>query len=384
MKRMIINLKSLRHKIYLGYCHTKPIRCNKILLWADNFKSFGCSPKYIALYLVKRYPKKYDIVWVLNNEIPVPSDLPDEIRIVRYFSMEYLKEISTAKFIICNSRIGAGQFFNKRKGQVYIQTWHSSLRLKMIESDAANILSDSYIKNAKKDSAKIDLLLSGCDFSTRIFKRAFWYSGEILDSGTPRCDIFFRNTNDVKDRVFKTYGIPSNCRLAIYAPTFRDQKQTDLHGMDFDMLQSALERKTGTPWRVGCRLHPNFNVSVSDQNCISMTDHPDMQELLAAADCLITDYSSCMFDMAIAKKPCFLYVPDLKHYVSKERGLYFDIDSLPFSKSESMYRLCESIGSFDIENYLKDIAILLQNVGSYENGTAAKRVAEYIEKMIRG
>ena len=102
------------------------------MLWANSFHAYGDSPKYIAEYLLKNKPGQYDIIWVLETGVPVPEDIPEAIRIVRYFSMEYLREISTAKFIICNSRTGPYHYFNKRKEQVYIQTWHSSLRLKMI------------------------------------------------------------------------------------------------------------------------------------------------------------------------------------------------------------------------------------------------------------
>ena len=49
-----------------------------------------------------------------------------------------------------------------------------------------------------------------------------------------------------------------------------------------------------------------------------MTDYPDMQELLAAADMLITDYSSCIWDYSFLYRPCFLYTPDLRA-VSCER-----------------------------------------------------------------
>ena len=90
---LILQIKSLRHKAYQAYCRVKPVQKNKILLWSDNFKSFGCSPKYIALYLAKQFPGKYDLVWVLEQDRPIPQGLPEGIRVVRYFSMEYLKEI---------------------------------------------------------------------------------------------------------------------------------------------------------------------------------------------------------------------------------------------------------------------------------------------------
>ena len=107
-------LKSTRHKAYLWLYHRYPIQKNKILLWANEFKMYGDSPKYIAEYLAGHEPGKYDLVWVLNKDVPLPENIPDEIRVVRYFSIQYLKEISTAKVIICNARTGEAFFFQKR------------------------------------------------------------------------------------------------------------------------------------------------------------------------------------------------------------------------------------------------------------------------------
>ena len=224
-------------------------------------------------------------------------------------------------------------------------------------------------------------MLSGCDFSTAIFKRAFWYDGEILESGTPRSDILINAPRSVREKVFDYYGIPNNKKLVLYAPTFRDDKKADLFGMDFRKLSSTLG-STNEEWVIGCRLHPNILGKVNAEGCISMSGYSDMQELICAADLLITDYSSCMFDMATAKKPCVLYAPDLKKYTNSERGLYFDIQKLPFPLSENMDELCRIVAYFDLEKYNNQLAEFMSSIGSYEDGKASARVVNYIiDKM---
>lgn len=371
---LVSKIKALRHKAYLAYCRAHPIQQNKIILWSDNFKTFGCSPKYIALYLAERFPGKYDIVWVLDREKAIPADFPADIRIVRYFSMEYLKEIATAKVVVCNHRTGDYHFFRKRPGQFYIQTWHSSLRLKKIEGDVPQ-LPDSYIQAARRDSQMIDLLLSGCRFSSDIFRRAFWYNGEILEKGTPRCDGFFGNTAVAKEKVYAHFGISSSKKLALYAPTFRDDKAASLYGFEPDKLQESL----GDDWSIGCRLHPNLNAEIPEGIAIPMSKYPDMQELLRACDLLITDYSSSMFDMAVAGKKCVLYVPDLEAYMANERGLYFDLMELPFPKAKDMDTLCEAVQDFT--GYDARCAEFLDEIGNFEQGSAAQEVAKWIEKV---
>lgn len=372
--KLIENIKKLRHNAYIEYYRCLPVQKNKIIFWANSFKQYGCSPKYITEYILKNYPNKFDLVWVFENGVKIPENLPNEIRVVRYFSMEYLKELHTAKFIICNMRTGAAYYWHKRADQIYIQTWHSSLRLKKIEGDAAEYFSHDYIQTCQEDSKKIDLLLSGCKFSTDIFKRAFWYDGEIFESGTPRCDCLLNSTSETKKKVFEHYNIEESSKLVMYAPTFRSSKPSDFLGMDFERLKDTL----GQNWVVGARLHPNVLASCVPTGAISMSKYPDMQELIAAADILITDFSSCMFDMAIAKKPCVLYAPDLDEYLEKERGLYFNLIDLPFPIAKSMDELCELLSHFNAEHYYSKLEAFMGSIGSFEDGHASERVCEYI------
>ena len=366
-----MKIKPLRHQLWLGFWRSMPLQKNKIILWSDNFKSFGCSPKYIALYLAENYPEKFDIVWVMDRERKIPQDMPTGIRIVRYFSMDYLREIATAKIIICNVRTGDSHYFKKRKGQYYIQTWHSSLRLKKIEGDAPS-LPENYVNVAREDSQKIDLLLSGCQFSSEIYRRAFWYKGEILEKGTPRCDVFFKDSSEIRKKVFSYFDISPEKKFVLYAPTFRKNKKAEFYHMDFAMLQKAL----GPEWVIGCRLHPNIHDKITSIYALPMSDYSDMQELLLSCDMLITDYSSSMFDLLVAGKKCALYVPDLEEYIENERGLYFNIEQLPFPKAKDMEMLCNRIQNWD--GY--DIACkkFLNQIGNFEDGNAAKAVAERV------
>lgn len=377
--KIMQKIKEFRHKAYIfKFCHM-PIKQNKIIFWSDSFKHFGCSPKYITLYLLNHYPGKFDIVWVFEDGIAIPNDLPNEIRVVKYFSIDYLRELHTAKFVICNMRTGDAYYWKKRDEQIYIQTWHGFLALKKIEKDAEKHLPEEYILNAQEDSKKIDLLLAGCEYSTEMFRRCFWYEGEIL-KGLPRCDILVSESLDVKKKVYEYYHIPKDNKLLIYAPTFRNGNKAEIFGMDFLSVISVLNSKADERWVIGCRLHPNVLADIDDDICISMSKYSDMQELLLAADILITDYSSTMFEMALAKKPCILYAPDLDEYMSNERGFYFDIRALPFPLAKNIEQLKQAIKKFDSQEYVEKADDFLNKIGSYETGNSSKQVAEYILK----
>lgn len=376
---VINELKKIRLEIYREYYRCLPIKKNKIIFWANSFKQYGCSPKYITECLLKNYSEEFELVWVFEPGSIIPEGLDKKVKIVYFFSLEYLKELHTAKFVICNMRTGDSYYWKKRSGQIYIQTWHSSLRLKKIEGDAAEHFSKEYIDICKRDSRKIDVILSGCKFSTEIFKRAFWYDGPILETGTPRCDLFFNDTESTKKKVYQFYNIPMDKKLILYAPTFRSNKPSDFLGMDFKRLKEAL----GDNWIVGARLHPNVLASVVPEGAISMSKYSDMQELIGAADILITDFSSCMFDMAIAGKMCVLYAPDLEEYLEKERGLYFNIRELPFPIAKNMEELNNILTRFDYSVYQRNLNEFMSKIGSFEDGHAAERVCEFICQNVK-
>ncbi|MEY8686192.1 CDP-glycerol glycerophosphotransferase family protein [Bacteroides sp. AN502(2024)] len=356
-----------------------PILTNKILFMSYYGAQYGCNPKYLSRYLV-RQAKNWDVVWAFVN--PGQYDI-EGIRKVRYLSLRYFYELCTSKVIVTNYRMTA--LFRKRKEQLYIQTWHSSLRLKMIERDAADTLPAHYVDMAQKDSKNIDLLLSGCRYSTAIFRCSFWYDGEIAPTGTPRNDLLFEQDNGLKDKIRERIGVSDNERLILYAPTFRKGNSLECYDLKYEELIRALEGRFGGRWRVAVRLHPHLSnmsrqLGIDGTAVIDATTYDDVQELLWVSDALITDYSSLMFDFVIMKRPCFLYVPDLTEYLSKDRKLYFEMDELPFPIAKSHTGLIEEVATFRSEAYTDKVSEFLERIGSYETGCAAANVANLISQ----
>ena len=106
-------------------------------------------------------------------------------------------------------------------------------------------------------------------------------------------------------------------------------------------------------------------VCIDEKKQIVKADaYPDIQELLAAAQVVITDYSSCIFDFLLTVRPGFLFVPDLEHY-DQERGFYYKLEETPFQEKYSM----------QVEDFLK-------KKGSVEDGEASVRVCNLIESIV--
>ena len=354
------------------------VQKKKVVFISHLGKSYSCNPKYLCEYLAKHHKGELDLVWIYTTE--APADLPDGVRAVKHFSRKSLYEICTTGCLVSNTRISNWFMFNKRKGQRYIQTWHSSLRLKCIEGDA--VLPESYVKAAKKDSSQIDFIVSGCEFSSRIYLNSFWYQGPVLSTGTPRIDYLLNTSKQEIADIYAKAKLDSNSHYLLYAPTFRNGDDIKAYDIDYNRLKDNLEERFGGTWNILFRLHPNLQdkVKVDDfgDSCINMTQYPDMQELLIISEILITDYSSCMFDMAFIKKLCILYASDLEHYLANERNLYFDIKSLPFPLAQNNDELAEIIDKHSENNYQNSISDFMQRIGSFEDGKACMRISNYI------
>ncbi len=372
----ILNILSIFFYIFRIF----KIKNNRIVCVNFSGRGYGDSPKYIIEELLKEN-NHYEIIWAVKSK--QIENFPKGVEVIKINSIKYFYKLSTAKVWINNSRFPV--FVRKRKKQYYIQTWHSPLRLKTIEMDAYENLSEYYKKVMINDSKNIDLMLSGCDFSYNIYKNSFMYSGRILKCGTPRCDIFF-DTNrieKIRKKFLETYNIDAAKRIILYAPTFRKNSDFEKNILDLDDFIDNLNKNTDNILLV--RFHPSskMNIETTNNNIIDVSKYPDIQELLCVADILITDYSSCSFDMMIAKKICILYIPDVEEYIKKERKLYFDFEELPFPKVKTKNELIEKINNLDNKIYLNEIEKFEKRIGLYENGQAAKEVVKKIKEVLK-
>jgi len=385
MNRLVGKIKKIISLFIIHIFNCFPIKHNKIFMISYYGSQYGCNPKYISEYITHRTPNdRFDIVWAFNDVKQHEHIL--YVRKVKNMSLKYFYELCTSKVVITNFR--TTDLFLKRKDQYYIQTWHSSLRLKQIEKDAEEKLPQSYIEMAKRDSKKCDLLLSGCQFSTDIFKRSFWYKGEIFEHGTPRNDVLFSHNPNIKSNVFKSLNLCNDFKVVLYAPTFRNHQDHTVYELEYKEITRSLENRFGGKWIFLVKLHPHLlsisNSIIQGKNVLDVTSYDDVQELLNISDVLITDFSSLMFDFAITRKPCFLYVPDYGEYVENDRNLYFNIFELPFKAVINAEELLYKILHFDSSAYSRDLNNFFFKIGSYEDGKASESLFKRINNICFG
>lgn len=385
MKQILKKVKSVFRKIWKLILRLPIFKINNKKIVFDNFngKGFGCNPKYIATELIKENVD-CDMVWLVND---MNTEMPKEIRKVKYGSFKSYYELATAKIWIDNVRNYKG--IPKKKKQFYIQTWHASIGFKKCEADIEKLLPEQYVKESKNDGQITDLMISDSNFVTNVFKSAFWYNGKIEQIGLPRNDILNELPEKIKKKVYDYFKIEYSKKIVIYAPTFRKEEKEDYIKFDYHKCCKILSEKFGGEFVLLIRLHPNdvehAKQIKEDEFVKNATLYPDIQELLAVSKVGITDYSSVAFDLAIVGKPVFLLCKDYENFIKKERDLFFDMKELPFSLNLIEEELYKSIQEFSIDEYNKICAEFYDrdDIKPVKTSQASYKIVQIIKEKIK-
>jgi CDP-glycerol glycerophosphotransferase len=365
-----------------------PVKKKKIVICCiEGTTGYSCNPKYIAEELIRRN-EGYEIVWLVND---INKTFPKEISAVKNTLWNRAYHLSTACFWIDNSRKQLE--VRKRKGQTYIQTWHAKLGFKPTCLDRGSSFSKIAYLVSKHDSDMIDYWLSNSDWYDRTLPTGSLYDGKTIRSGSPRCDILVNNILKSQVKVRRQYNLPSKVKILMYAPTFRggsqgiDRTISASQGFpDYKRLKHSLETRFGGEWYIFLRLHPqlvarNLDISMNNTSIVDVSRADDMYEILAGCDAFITDYSSAAFDAAVMRIPIFLYADDYAEYEGERGKLLWDLRKLPFPLALTNDELEKQILDFNETSYQENLEQLFQDTGMVEDGHAAKRVVDEIEKI---
>ncbi len=368
-----------------------PVKKNKIAFCAfEGGGGFACSPRYIAEELLRRdVSRRYELVWIVDD---MAKPFPEQIRKVKNTLLCRTYHLSTAGVWVDNTRKPFGT--KKRKSQLYIQTWHSTIFIKPIGLYRGERFPEIARLVSEYDSKLIDYVLSGSDWCDRTFRKGLLYGGEIIRTGTPRCDVLFTRRERTYEEIREQYHIPERAKILLYAPTFRGGSQSGARSvnageaaLDFSGLIGALERRFGGQWYIMLRLHPQLaakklamKAAQDADRIIEASQHPDMNELIAASDAFMSDYSSAMIEAAMIDLPVFIYADDLAVYVEDRGDLMFDVRALPFPVACGNDELIANVERFSAEIYTGKIRAYMAEWGVQEDGKASGRVADLIEK----
>ena len=295
-----------------------------VLLETFRGKSIGDNPGAVARELLSR-DVGLDLVWVVDDPaVTVPAGT----RAVARRTAEWHDLLGHARGYVGNA--GAPYWFGKAAGQFHLQTWHGT-PLKRIGEDRGpgDFSTWRHRRRMAAQAAGWDAMVSPSPYCSDIFRRAFRFEGPMLEVGYPRNDVLLTDRGALRRTVRDRLGLTDEDRVVLYAPTWReylgvrtgkpvyvDPERLTAGMPDTVLLVRGHYNSTGQ--RDLFEGHPRVH---------DVTRYPDVAELFLAADALVTDYSSVMFDFVLTDRPMVLLVPDLEQYRDVERGFYFDIES---------------------------------------------------------
>jgi CDP-glycerol glycerophosphotransferase len=292
-------------------------------------KQYSDSPR--AVYEeMRRQGRDEPALWVRRDtSVQLPAGTPS----VLFGSHEYFEALATARYVVANDSMPT--FYEKRPASNYLQTWHGT-PLKRIGFDIENAQfgNRNYLNEFAVEVTKWNQLVSPNPFSTEVFRRAFRFDGEVLETGYPRNDVFYApDAEERRQRIREGLGLRPDQRVILWAPTWRED-QRDARGrytlpLPFDL--STWDRILQPDDVLLFRGHQLIQQTVGGmlrglRQVRNVTLYPDIQELYLAADLLITDYSSVMFDFANTRRPMIFYTWDLDHYRDHLRGFYLEFE----------------------------------------------------------
>lgn len=392
-------------------CRIFPIKKNKIVFCCiEGTTGYSCNPKYIAEELIHRNKqeadgkKRFKLVWLVND---MSKSFPKEIQVVHNSLWNRAYQLSTAGFWIDNSRKQLEA--RKRKGQIYIQTWHAKLGFKPTCLDRGASFSKIAYLVSKHDSDLVDYWLSNSDWYDKTLPTGSLYNGKTLRTGSPRCDILVKAKNNLefknavkrqicgKQKISVKDQDVEDIHFLMYAPTFRGGSQETNrsievgdHFPDYKMVKDALEKRFGGTWYILLRLHPQLVARYMQSGCkseyiVDVSREDDMYEILAGCDAFMTDYSSAAFDAAVMEIPIFLYCDDYDTYEQERGKLLWDLnsDALPFILTTNNLELQNKVEKFDSAIYNTSLKKMVIDTNMQEDGKAARNVVEHIGYFIR-
>jgi CDP-glycerol glycerophosphotransferase len=328
-------------------------------------RSVGCNPQAIDRELAVRAPGVRRYWSVVDFSVPVPEGA---IAVVEG-SPEWWRARGAARLLIVNDWLR--RRFSRKPGQKVLQTWHGT-PLKRLALHRPGF-DPRRMAAVIKESRRWDVLLAQNTYAERILRKAYAFFGRpIWVDGYPRNDALVTGDPRV---VRAALGIGEDERVLLYAPTWRDDRSEMVDFVDAEMLAEQTDAV------VLVRGHSRTLPEGRDHagaRVIDVTGFPETAQLLLAADALITDYSSVMFDFSVTGKPMYFLVPDIEHYRGTLRGFYFDLAArAPGPLVHTQEELVAALGDITHEEtYADRYAAWQRQFNALDDGHAAARVVD--------
>ncbi|MFJ9676477.1 CDP-glycerol glycerophosphotransferase family protein [Streptomyces sp. NPDC101194] len=282
-------------------------------------RGMSCNPEAVFRKARELAPQVRGVWVVARNQV---DSLPEGIDHVVPGTRRYWQVLARATYFFNN--VNFPDHLVKRPGQIHVMTHHGT-PLKIMGLDQQDYPAAAQGLNFDRLLQRVDRWdwsVSANPHSTEVWDRAYPGAARSLEAGYPRNDVFATATDERIAEIRSGLGIGPGQRSVLYAPTHRDYEAAFTSRLDLVRLCETLGPDTVVMVRAhyfyegaGLPEHPRL---------LDVCDHPRIEELCLAADTLVTDYSSVMFDYAHLDRPIVVHAPDWETYRTV-RGVCFDL-----------------------------------------------------------
>src|SRR4051794_11107217 len=305
----------------------QPIDPDLAVFAAYWYRGYSCNPRAIYERARELVPGMRG-VWVVDAESA--DAMPPGVEHVVAGTPEYWDTIARARWFVNN--VNFPNHLVKRDGQVHVMTHHGTplKRMGLDNTGAYRAGGPPNLAAMLRRCARWDFSVTQNAFTTLIWERTYPVRCETLEVGYPRNDVLANAGEEEVQRLRAELGIERGKRAVMYAPTHREYESQYVPRLDLAGLADAL----GPDYVIMARLHyfhdsdPVLRELHREGRVRDVAAHPAVEELCLAADALITDYSSIMFDYAVLDRPIVIHAPDWDTYRAR-RGTYFDLMAEP-------------------------------------------------------
>ena len=347
------------------------------------------------------------------------------------FILKSAPALARSRYVFLDNAFLPLAFFKVRRGTSVIQLWHGTGTVKKF---GQHVNTGELKALEARCGRNISTVVVSSEATRSLYAECFGVPVEKVQIlGLPRTDIFFDKDFPARARA----AFRENFKFILYAPTFRDDpadEQTQLERISEFVTAFKAEMPADTV--LGLRLHPSLagqlQLSPTEQLCsapakqsqsvaeaqitvgrlqpgvlyqnafgrpqsevehctesvasspmvLDLSNYSGINTLLGAADVLITDYSSIIFEYALLRRPMLFYAYDLERFENNDRGFYRDYRSyVPGPVSTDIRKLMADLkaamaqpGSLSFDSFIRDSY-------AFTDGRSAERVLNYVLKL---
>lgn len=371
-------------------------------VFGSTFDNFDCNSKYLFLWVLEHHPE-IEATWITGKretyETLREAGYPVEMR----WSPAGIKKTLTAGVAIFR-QYPDDVNMPLLGGAKLVNLWHG-VGLKRIEYECKPEHQRLYLKRRNNPLVRlaflerfrdIDLFISTSPEMTTHFARCFRMSErQIFEAGYPRLDGAV--DQGLATRAREGAGVEealaeaaAGRRVIVYMPTWRNSGRSFFEAAfpDLDRLEAALERANAVLFLKPHRLSYDepLRLFAGRRHIHVLPLGSDPYVLFQGMDCLVTDYSSVLYDYIYVRDAgCVVYSFDEREYLEKDQGLIAPFeDNIIGERARSFAEFCSllesgrAFGALDPER----LRSLREKFWATSASPASPRIVERVKAML--